>query len=220
MVRYQAPEVAQLLLVMLVLVPLANMPFDWLSVGVTRGLLRRGAASESSAAPFWLGLLDAGLGLVLLLALAAAMIVTLQCVDIVVRLAGADKDLIDVPNRLLNLGRAPYDPQNWWIYFTLFSTLLPGALNLLIGMISLTTVSFPSHRLYLIRRIRRLRGGTPGRDGTRYGVSIGLGIPVFIGAMGTGLMLWGLYYLLGLAGPPALRLFLGLAAWLEWNLIK
>ena len=210
-------EAGGTLLVMLTLVPLVNMPFDWASIGVTRGLLRRGSARGASPAlPFLLGIADFLIGLALLVALACALVLALHTADAVVLAAGADKPLIDVPARLLTLGRTPYDPENWWVYLTLFSTLIPSAFNLAIGMISLATVSSERRRNSLIRRIEHLSADGKGEGGTRFEIVVSLATPVFLGTLATGLLIWAATLLLLHAGGKALWWFLGHIAWIEW----
>jgi len=187
---------------MLSLVPLINLPLDWLSVGATRGLLRRGCAPGGHPAlPFLYSLADLAIGLVLLVILIIALVLGLQAADALVWHA-SQRHLIDVPARLAALRENPASPQNWWIYVTLFSTLIPSALNLFLGTISLTFVSRPASRLDLIRRIRRL---TPtGRESTRFRISVRLMLPVFFGATMAGLILWGAFELLAAHGSSLL----------------
>jgi len=68
---------------MFALIPIVNIPFDWVSLGLTRALLRRGA-EENAPSPLWLGLGDFVLGLILLALLAVALITALQWADTVI----------------------------------------------------------------------------------------------------------------------------------------
>jgi hypothetical protein len=220
MTRYRVPDAANLLLVMLGLVPLLNLPFDFLAIGFTRGLLRRGIAPRASTSlPFRLGLLDAGIGLLLQLLLAAALIAGLQAADALMLRAGAGHPVIDVPARLAALGDAPYAAENWWIWITMLSTLIPSALNLAAGTVSLVTISSRSHRDSLINRIRGLGDGK-GPGTTRFEITLGLALPAAFGTMLAGLVLWGLVLLFSLAGPFVLRQFLDFATWCEFLLLR
>ena len=217
--RYRFSDNGILLLIMIGLVPLLNIPFDFVAIGFTRGLLRRGIAPRASALlPFQLGVLDAGIGLLLQLLLAATLVAGLQAADALMRHAGADHPVIDVPARLARLGEAPYAAENWWIYFTLFSTLIPSALNLAAGTISLVTISSPRQRMRLCERIRGLGDGK-GLGPTRFEIMLGLATPVAFGTLLAGLVLWGLFLLALQAGPFVLRQFLDFANWCEFGLL-
>ena len=199
---------------MLALVPLINVPFDWLSIGFTRALLRRGC-ERGAPSPLWLGLFDLGIGIVLMLLLACALVLALQTADWLTDVPG-QPPLIDVPARLLTLYRTPIAPENWWIYITLFSTLLPSALNGMIGMASLATWIAPArHRERLIRRIERLQ---PEDGSRRFDATVHLMAPVFIGTVLAGLVAWGAFAAILYGASYLLGAFLLLATSFEWVL--
>ena len=144
------------------------------------------AAVRGAPSPLWLGLLDFAIGLVLLVLLAAALVAALHAVDWISRYTEG-RELIDLPRRLLSLAQRPRDAENWWVYFALFSTLIPSALNLLIGMVSLVTVAFPLRR-WLLATIPRLQ--KEGWDGTRKKVLAMLAAQSFVGVSGPLLAGW------------------------------
>lgn len=154
------------------------------------------------ALPFLYSLADLVIGLILLVVLIIALVLSLQLADAIVLRASGDH-LIDVHTRLAALNSDPASSQNWWIYVTLFSTLIPSALNLFLGTISLTFVSRRSSRQDLIRRIRRLTD--KGRETTRFRISVRLMLLVFIGAMMAGLIPWGSFALLASHGTIVLH---------------
>jgi hypothetical protein len=206
----ETPPTALLLIVMLGLVPLLNLPLDWLSIGFTRGLLRRGCTPNGNPVlPFLFGAADFVIGIMLLSLLIVVLILGLQLADALVVHAGG-KLLINVPERLYRLYAEPGAPKNWWIYVTLFSTMVPSALNLMVGTISLTTVSRRATRADLIRRIRRLPD--TGRASTRFRISVRLMLPVFVGSILSGLILWGVFLVLSWFGSLALHTLLFIAA--------
>jgi hypothetical protein len=208
------PQDLKLLLVMFGLVPLLNVPLDWASIGFTRALLRRGC-ERGAPSPLLLGLLDFAVGLVLLAILGAFMVVALHAADsLIVRAGGVV--LIDVPMRLYRIVAAPAGPGNWWIYLTVFSTLIPSAMNLAIGMFSLVTVSFPKHRERLIAKILGLRG--VGFDRTRRKILLELGAQAFLGAFAAGIAIWGIVWLLLMLAPWFLFGLEYLAVYVEWLL--
>jgi hypothetical protein len=118
------------------LLSVLNAPFDWLSVGLTRALLRRGVELRGWW-PFGLAGLDGALGLMILVLLAGAMVIGVQAFDLAATLGGAQPTLPLGP-LFDGIANYPGDPVNWWVYALLLSTLIPSLINLLIGSVSLT----------------------------------------------------------------------------------
>ncbi len=200
-------------LVMLGVVPLVNIPFDWASVGFTRALLRRGC-EPGAPSPLWLGLADLGIGLVLLVLLALALIAALQFADGLLLRAGG-KPLAHVGALLDNIARNPRDPGNFWAYATLFSTLIPSALNAVIGSVSLGAWLCPPLRRWASGQMALL--GEKGQEGTRARLAAYLAAQTAFGVGLTVLALWLLWEALLEAPyvlPVALDVFKGFAAWL------
>ena len=75
---------------MFALIPIVNVPFYWVSLGLTRALLRRGA-EDGAPSPLWLGLLDFVFGLILLALLALALIASLQWADAIIVHFGGER---------------------------------------------------------------------------------------------------------------------------------
>lgn len=117
------------LLVFLAALPLVNAVLDWGSVGVTRLLLRRAALTRSKAQRVGLGLLDAAIALGVLAVLTVAMVGAVRGLNTVHVLAGGSADLVDLAGILDRVAATPADPAVWWIYITLFSTLLPSVVH-------------------------------------------------------------------------------------------
>lgn len=197
------------LLVLLALIPLANLSFDWASFGVTRALLRRGCEPDAPN-PLWLGLIDLVFGLILLVLLAATLIAALAAADGIMAQANAPL-LFDVSGRLHQIASAPGNPENYWIYFTLFTTMIPSALNAVIGAISLVSWSWPGQRHWLIAKIPILKES--GRGGTHEVVVRVFGLQAFLGTLLAGLALWALWWAANAAAPSALPGLLHLAQW-------
>ena len=117
------------MLVFLAALPLVNAVLDWGSVGVTRLLLRRAALTRSKAQRVALGLLDAAIALGVLAGLTIAMVGAVRGLNTVHVLAGGYADLVDLAGILDRVAATPADPAVWWIYITLFSTLLPSVVH-------------------------------------------------------------------------------------------
>jgi hypothetical protein len=177
-------------LLMFALIPIVNIPFDWASLGLTRALLRRGA-EEGAPSPLWLGLLDFLFGLILLGLLAVALIASLQGADAIL-LHFHRESVADVFALLDNIAENPRDPANYWAYATLFSTLIPSALNAVIGAVSLIGWWLPQAREWVLTQLRVLdRDETD--EGMRFRVCSALAGQVGAGTLLTCLVLWGLW---------------------------
>ncbi len=139
------------LLLFLGLLTLINAPFDWVSLGLTRGLLRRGL-EKGGWAPFVFGLLDAAVAVIVIALLAAAMVLSVQVFD---RMAerGGGKAVLLLPKDLINhISHNQPDPNFAWICVLLLSTMIPSLLNLAIGGASLLRW-FPSVTARLLKSL-------------------------------------------------------------------
>lgn len=132
---FAAWETAGPLALFLGLLTLINAPFDWLSLGVTRGLLRRGV-ELGGLWPYALGFVDLALALVLVAGLAATMTIGVQAFEYLAALQGA-VPILPLAPLFAGIEKNPGAPEYWWIYATLFSTLIPSVFNLVMGSWSL-----------------------------------------------------------------------------------
>jgi hypothetical protein len=130
------------------LLTLLNTPFDWLSLGVTRALLRRGL-ELGGLWPYILALVDACLAGVIIAALALTMVLFVQVYEslafhaMAFFLSNAERQAINVglldPHSLLTGIKADAGaPEYWWAYALLLSTMIPSLINLAIGGMALT----------------------------------------------------------------------------------
>jgi hypothetical protein len=190
--RSNAGPTALSFVLMFALVPIVNVPFDWASLGFTRALLRRGA-EDGAPSPLWLGLIDFAFGLFLLVLLTLTLIGALQWADAVIVYFGGVA-VADVVPLLDNIAEDPRDPTNYWAYATLFSTLIPSALNAVIGAVSLIGWGWRPAREWALTQIRAL--DREDAKGIRVRVSAVLAIQVGIGTALTCLVLWGLWEVL------------------------
>jgi hypothetical protein len=116
------------------LLTLINAPFDWISLGMTRALLRRGL-ELGSWWPYFFALADAALAAFVITLLAAAMVIGVQAFDTVTVHSGGEpvlllKELFD------GITTRPSEPEYWWLYALLVSSMIPSILNLAIGGIA------------------------------------------------------------------------------------
>ena len=118
------PEARGAVIVFLVLLPAVNAVFDFLSIGLTRLLLRFGVTRRWLASTLALAAFDLVIGLALFVGLGCAAIMLID----LMRVGGpGGKTLIDLPALLADIQRAP--GAYWWLYATFLSTLIPTALH-------------------------------------------------------------------------------------------
>ena len=132
------------LLVFLATLPLINVVFDWLSLGVTRHLLQK---TLEGINPIWNSLLDLLAAIIILIALAITTIAFLQLMNILAIAGGAKEPMINLANILQTLRARPWDVSVWWIYIILFSTLLPTFVHAMIATGHLVTMGIPKNML-------------------------------------------------------------------------
>jgi hypothetical protein len=134
--RLQVWDMSGPLLLFLGLLTLINAPFDWLSLGLTRALMRRGLEREKWW-PYLYAVVDALLTSVIIAFLAMAMVAGIRLFDYLAVYGGGKSVLPPMREYLDAIQADPIRPEYWWIYATLFSTMLPSLINLLIAGVSL-----------------------------------------------------------------------------------
>jgi hypothetical protein len=121
------------LLLFLGLLTLLNAPFDWVSLGLTRALLRRGL-ELAGWWPFFLAIVDALFAAVIIALLALTMVVGVQAFD---NPAPNTEPVLPLKPFFDGIAVHPTEPEYWWVYALLFSTMIPSIINLIIGGASL-----------------------------------------------------------------------------------
>lgn len=136
-------EASKFLLVFLALLPLINSIFDWLSLAVTRWLLRH--VAEGKLSGFHVAgkaLLSLAAGVLLLAALAIGVTAALQTMNLLSQGNGGH-EFFDLAGTLDRVRTNPADPAVAWVYFTLFSTMLPTLAHLVVVAGSFVTWRLP-----------------------------------------------------------------------------
>jgi hypothetical protein len=128
-------EVSEPLLLFLGLLTLLNAPFDWASLGLTRALLRRGL-ELGGWWPYLLAIADAALAAFIVAALALTMVIGVQAFDALAQ-HGGGKAILPLDALFDGIAVHPADPEYWWVYALLLTTVLPSLINLMIGGASL-----------------------------------------------------------------------------------
>jgi hypothetical protein len=132
------------LIYFLTLLTLINAPFDWVALGITRGLLRRGLELRGFA-PLGLGLLDLMISIGLLVLLAIAVLWGTEAFNHFALLGGY-KAPVDPAIMLPALLKEPAAYEHIWLYAMLFSTQIPALLNLMFGLFCLLRGWPPANR--------------------------------------------------------------------------
>ena len=135
---------------------LVNSPFDWFAIGLTRALLRRGLA-PGGRGPFFYAAVDVVLAPPVITLLAFVTVLAVQTFDdIAVLRAGRDARILPLGPLFDGLENRPGDPEFWWVWLMVFSTLIPSALNLCIAAASLIRgLPFLNTRI-----VKRMQTGT------------------------------------------------------------
>lgn len=137
----------------LVLVPLINAIYDWISIGFTRFILRKTLGDASGIWPTIRSFLDLGGATVLLILLAMTLVSVLTFVDQISYAKGMTTAIVGVDAVLADILLEPAATQHWWIYFTLFSTLIPTFIHGVIWVGSLLSVRPKVIDLWILREM-------------------------------------------------------------------
>ena len=116
------------------LLTLINAPIDWIALGLTRALLRRGQ-ERGGLWPLWYGLADIALSLVLMGLLAVLTLGVTIVFNAALARGGWGHSFVDLHATFAAL-RDPakrLQPEFWWLYAMLFSTQIPALANLTFG---------------------------------------------------------------------------------------
>jgi hypothetical protein len=118
-----------------VLIPLVNVPFDWISIGLTRFLLRKNLKNSKKRRWFY-SIADLAGAIVSLILLSMAMIFIFEFVDAIGRAKGMVEPVIGVKTTLNDINTDGWAGRHAWLYFALFSTLIPIICHVFIYVLS------------------------------------------------------------------------------------
>ena len=174
------------------LIPLVNLPFDWASIGLTRWLLRAGAEPGSGVwRPLVFGFADFAVAALLVVpALACATVLAIHVVNAGTVIAGAPAPL-PLGEILTSLRQEPTHPRNYWMYFTLLSTLLPSILNLFVGAAS--AFSWATVGCWALAPIEKYRADPKGQSAMLGWLPGWLAAPWMLGVFFTAVALYWLF---------------------------
>lgn len=212
-------EAFEFSLIFLVLLPLINSIFDWLSLASTRWLLNGMAARHYASAFLVAGNAIAGLGLGMLLLAGLAVTITaaLQTINLLSEGNGGP-ELFDPAGTLHRLRRTPADVSVWWVYFTLFSTMLPTVFHATVASASFVTWRLPDswkkHWLGLIAPGKDTKDDHPLLVGMSWRLTAIDVLTVILVALATAALAWLLFWLMPHEGRGLLWLCEKVAEWL------
>jgi hypothetical protein len=206
------------ILIFLVFLPLTNSIFDWLSLAATRALLKGMAERDDTPALQVAGnaLLGLFLGVLLLAGLAAAATAGLQTMNHLSQGHGGP-EFFDLAGTLHRLRVSPTDPAVWWVYFTLFSTMLPTVFHAAIASASFVTWRLPDswkrHWLALLGT-GDIKDDHPVLVGMAWRLTLMDAATVLLAALSAAILAWLLLWLMPLEGGGLLWLCERVAEWL------
>ena len=115
------------------LLPISNAPLDWLSLGLTRWLLRIGRARGLFGWQVAMSFVDLACALLIMVVLAGLTSAMMALINGV-----GDGPVLALEPLFEGFRDKPVDSRNLWIYLMLFSTLLPTLVHLLAGLAALS----------------------------------------------------------------------------------
>ena len=187
----------------LLLLPLINACFDFVSYGVTLALLQCGLKKGPGYAIF-LGLADLGFAIVLYAALAATLTAAISLANI----AGSPVFALGPLFQDIRAGNHPM-----WIYFMLFSTALPTTVHLVIVGFSLVNWVPQGLRDRLIWRINDWENSNHSKTIAALGVSTLWLTTTIAPFVALGFLTWGLFVVAPQIGETYLQIIELVARW-------
>jgi hypothetical protein len=186
------------------LLTLVNAPFDWVAVGFTRALLRRGLA-PGGLGPYSYAAIDFVVAVPLIVLLAVVTVVAVQTFDdIAVLRAGPHALILPLGPLFEGLENRPGDYEFWWVWFMLFSTLIPSLINLVIGAAAFLR-GLPSLNAWILKRLPE---GKAVRESDRLPVACALAGQLAGGLLISGVLLYLLAAYVVPIGIPTLGAFI------------
>lgn len=172
-------SIEEIFILFLALIPLLNAPLDWLSLGISRGLLGAIASRLHTGltALLW-ALADFILALVFLVLVS---LVTVAGIALANRMAmeGGGIEMVELNAVLNGIAANPGDPSHLWIYFMILTTLIPTLIHLVVASIAFTL--WLGHFKPVAKWRRRVAGGLDDDMDARLGASLYLTAVTVIG---------------------------------------
>lgn len=201
--------------IFLTLLPLANATLDWVSLGVTRGLLHAIRHNHHSGVGVlaW-AVLDIALALLFLFAIVSLTTAVVAGVN-AAAFAWSGNTLLDLGRLFRDLEADPWSLDLAWIHFMMLSTLIPTLAHFLLAGVAAV--------LFLPDRWRRwILNSFDKRDDARWGAFLYVSLVPPLAIAAPAGLLWGLYVLVsawhGVVGMGLLTWARGVARLLDPSL--
>lgn len=124
------------------LIPIVNLPFDWLSTGLTRYCLRRGlTAKNNGSRTIWV-CIDVTSAVLFMIGLCVVLIFFFEGYNALAHIGGVQITPIPVATQIELIASDPFSSTHFWLYFALFSTLLPTISHYTVYSVSLFSIPF------------------------------------------------------------------------------
>lgn len=138
------------LIYFLPIISLLNAPFDWVALGVTRGLIRKGL-EKGGIWPLMLGAVDIFISLVIIVFLGVILLFFTQQFNALASIGGDSKSIFNPLSTLRDLATPGLrnQPQYYWLYLMVLTTQIPAILNLGAGFLSVIRTSDFGNELLL-----------------------------------------------------------------------
>jgi hypothetical protein len=189
---------SETVLIFLGLLPLLNTLWDWVSLGVSRGLLAAiRLGRHQGLAPFLWGLADFVLAFVFMAGLVAMVTAALAGLNLLSQ-AGGGPLLIDLQALFDGLRSDPGNPRYYWLYFMFLSTLIPTLLHLLIAGASL--MQYLAHWQPLKQWREKAAEDLADDSDARISATVYLSVVPMLGLVMPLILLWGLQWALTIHG--------------------
>lgn len=124
---HEAVKNTQMMLLFFVLFPLINSPLDWLSLGLTRGLLAKIREGSHKLNAMWWALLDVLFAAVFYALMVGIIVATLSLVDIFWTVSSGSS--LQVAAFLRRFASEPWAVGSAWIHVMAAATLLPTVIH-------------------------------------------------------------------------------------------
>lgn len=176
------------LLFLFAVLPLINAPLDWLSLGITRGLLFSITNRQSKSTDVFYTVLDVILAAIFWL---LTIIITISILAFLDNLwGGVGLGSFDVSTLIKRLGENPWDINNLWVHILALTTLLPTFIHFIVASFALVNIASS------IVRNKFIPNPLGGETSNKAMVGVQLNIATVLIILNIGLFLVGPIYIL------------------------
>jgi len=185
-----------MIVLFLVILPLLNAPINWLSLGLTRGLLQTiGKKRLPEKRILCWSLVDLAIAIILTVAVSAILVTGIAFFDQFV-LKFSNSAIVDLPQRLAELRRNPWSIDHFWFYSLVLPSIQPILMHAIIALMALISW-LPSQYRHWMTDPEYFIEDRDRRLATKFWFLI---VPPFSFIIAPALFIYGLYLLLSWHG--------------------